>query len=196
MPLPVKDSGAGGSQYGTGVFINHVTIREAYDLSGEKPSFLTNTPDLWIQLKLDVGRDFFPEMNFFGDFKRDDSRQISDWGSAFKVRNLFTSLGITGQLTPEGKFPSAMVEALPGKSFYRLQYVSRERDDGKLGYSDWSDDIETENPENLAKKFFKSVERGYPKNYHPELVDNDDDMDFPPKQEAPAKPTQGDPREL
>ena len=183
MGLPVQPDS--GSAYGTGVFVNKVAIAEVHDMSGKKPDFLENTPDLWVQLKLDVGQDFQPEFNVFGDFKRDDqTRQIADWGSAFKIKNLFTNLGITGELNDDGSIPEEMLKQLPGKEFFRLQYVSRIKDDGKPGYSDWTDQIEATDPKRLANAFFKSVDRGYPKNYRPDLLDEDDATDFPPKEDT------------
>jgi hypothetical protein len=176
MALKVTKDSAGGSKYGTGVFINKVTIAGVENLSGKCPDFLRSAPDVWLKLTLDVGRSFQPTMDFFGEFKRDDqTREIIDWGSAFKVKNLLANLGIEGNLGEDGSLPKAMIEQLVGKEFYRLQYVSKLKENGKLQYSDWTDAVETENPERLAKAFLKSVERGYPRNYSPDLVDSGSD---------------------
>jgi hypothetical protein len=173
MALKISnDSNNGTETYGIGVFINKVTVASAEDRSGQKPVFLQSAPDVWIELTLDIGRGFRPRMSFFGDFKRDDqTREITDWGSAFKVKNLFANLGIEGDINEDGTIPSSMLEKLPGKEFYRLKYASKIRNDGKVQYSDWTDRVDVDNPKRLAQAFFKSVDRGYPRNYRPELVD-------------------------
>jgi hypothetical protein len=171
MTLKITNDNRQGNKYGIGIFISKVQIVNAVNRSGERPEFLRNTPDIFIELKLDVGKDFQPTMSFFGDFKRDPrSGEILDWGSAFKIRNLFSAFGIEGEVAENGTISDGLVNRLFGKEFYRLQYVSGEKYDGKLKYSDWTDQIEIENPDNLARAFFRSVEKGFPKNYKPELL--------------------------
>jgi hypothetical protein len=169
------------SKYGPGVFITEATIIDAQDHSGTKPSFLSNTPDVYVVITLDVGREFTPEMSFFGDFKRDDKnpKVIVDWGSAFKIRNLFSACGVHREINDDGTIPPEMIQELIGKKILRLQYISGTKDNGKLKYSDWSEQVfeATGDPKKLAELFFKSVDRGYPKNYSPEVLTEDDSFD-------------------
>jgi hypothetical protein len=165
------------SSYGPGVYISEATIVSAEDKSGTKPEFLSSTPSLYIAIKLDIGKDFQPEMSFFGDFKRDEQNPavIVDWGSAYRVRNLFTAAGIHRNINEDGSIPQDMIEDLIGKKILRLQYVSGRKDNGKLKYYDWNDMVlgAKDDPKRFADLFFKSVERGYPKNYSPEALAED-----------------------
>jgi hypothetical protein len=169
------------SAYGPGVYVSEATIIDAQDHSGTMPSFLKTIPDIYLVVTLDIGKDWTPEMSFFGDYKRDERNPevIVDWGSAFKVRNLFTACGIHRELNDDGTIPKDMVNDLIGKKILRLQYVSGARENGRLKYSDWSEQVlpANEDPKKLADLFFKSVQRGYPKNYSPDVLAGDDSFD-------------------
>ncbi len=169
------------SVYGPGVFISEATIIDAQDHSGTMPSFLKTIPDVYLVVTLDIGKDWTPEMSFFGDFKHDDKnpKVIVDWGSAFKVRNLFTACGIHRNINDDGTIPGDMVKDLTGKKILRLQYVSGVRENGKLKYSDWTEQVlaADEDPKKLADLFFKSVQKGYPRNYAPDVLAEDDSFD-------------------
>jgi hypothetical protein len=169
------------SAYGPGVYVSEVTIIDAQDHSGTMPSFLKTIPDIYLVVTLDIGKDWTPEMSFFGDYKRDERNPevIVDWGSAFKVRNLFTACGIHRELNDDGTIPKDMVNDLIGKKILRLQYVSGARENGRLKYSDWPEQVlpANEDPKKLADLFFRSVQRGYPKNYSPDVLAGDDSFD-------------------
>jgi hypothetical protein len=178
MKLKIQQNSTNGSKYGTGIFINKVRIIGVTDRTGEKPSGFSTTPDLWLVLTLDIGKEFNPEMSFVGNFKRDnDTNEVTDWGSATTIKYLFVYLGIEGSLTEKDTLPHDMLKQLLGKEFYRLQYISRKRQDGKLIYADWYR-IDTDNPERLARAFFKSLEKGYPKDYNPHLLDQTEEADL------------------
>lgn len=169
------------SVYGPGVFISEATIINAQDHSGTMPSFLKTIPDIYLVLTIDIGKEWTPEMSFFGDYKRDERSPevIVDWGSAFKIRNLFSACGIHREINDDGTIPGDMVKELTGKKILRLQYVSGVRENGKLKYSDWTEQVlpADGDPRKLAELFFKSVERGYPKNYSPDVLVEDDSFD-------------------
>ena len=169
------------SVYGHGVFISEATIINAQDHSGTMPSFLKTIPDIYLVLTIDIGKEWTPEMSFFGDYKRDERSPevIVDWGSAFKIRNLFSACGIHREINDDGTIPGDMVKELTGKKILRLQYVSGVRENGKLKYSDWTEQVlpADGDPRKLAELFFKSVERGYPKNYSPDVLVEDDSFD-------------------
>jgi hypothetical protein len=167
-------TGRTSSNYGTGVFIGRATIVEARDVSAEGLPFLTRQPDVAIVIKLDIGKEFQPEMSFFGNFKRDERNGlITDWGSAFHISNLFDACGVLGEINDDGTIPQAMLDQLVGREILRLQYVSGFRNDGKVRYSDWNTVLSgSSKPEKLAKLFEESVAKGYPKNYSPEVLDN------------------------
>ena len=192
MGLSTKST---NTQYGADVFVNKATIIGATDMSADGLSFLQSPVDVAIVLTLDIGKDFNPEMSFFGNYKRDEQNGlIVDWGGAFSIRNLFTACGVDSEINDDGSIPPELLSQLVGKEILRLQYVSglRQKDD-KPKYSDWTQTVLAGNdkPEKLAKLFEASVAKGYPKNYSPEVLssngasasDDGGDMAIP---EAPA----------
>jgi hypothetical protein len=172
----------GNSVYGPGIFISEATIIDAQDHSGTMPSFLKTIPDIYLVVTLDIGKEWTPEMSFFGDFKRDrkNPNEIVGWGSAFKIRNLFTACEIHRELNDNGTIPKDMVNDLIGKKILRLQYVSGARENGRLKYSDWTEQVlpANEDPKKLADLFFKSVQRGFPRNYAPDVLNEDDSFNM------------------
>jgi len=129
--------------------------------------------DIGIVLVLDIGRDFRPELIIGGQFKRDaNSGDVVGWGSAFVVQEALSRLGFTGKLDQGNKIPSTVLAGVKGKVILRLSYVSGTRDSGKLRYSDWSQIGTPEAGEGeLVNRFRKSLSRGFPRNYRPELID-------------------------
>jgi hypothetical protein len=179
--------------YGPGVFISEATIIDAQNHSGTAPSFLQNIPDVYLVVTLDIGKDWTPEMSFFGDFKRDrqDPTAIVGWGSAFKIRNLFTACGIQREINDDGTIPEDMVNDLIGKKILRLQYVSGARENGRLKYSDWTEQVLAagEDPKKLADLFFKSVQRGFPRNYFPDVLNENDSFNTRESESGVAIPS-------
>lgn len=161
------------NKYGPGIFVNKATIVDAVDISGQAYGYMQNPCDIGIVLVLDIGRDFQPELIIGGLFKRDvNTGEVVAWGSAFIVQEALSRLGFTGRLDPGNKIPKAALSALKGRPILRLSYVSGTRENGKLKYSDWSQIGVPESGESeLVGRFRKSLSRGFPKNYRPELVD-------------------------
>ena len=172
MTLTCKNPFAKTS-YGPGIYVNTVTILAAEDISGTALPFMENPFDIAIRLILDVGRDFQPELVIGGQFKRDaSSGEVIGWGNAFVVQEALSRLGYTGPPDPNNSIPPSVLETLVGKQFLRLSYTSGVKDTGKLRYSDWNQIASVEDgAENLVKRFKRSLTRGYPKNYHPEVLD-------------------------
>lgn len=156
-----------------GVFISEVEIVDAEDISGEVLPHLQQPFDIGVRLKLEIGRSFQPEFVIAGNFKRDElSGEVIGWGSAFVVQEALSRLGFKGDLEPDNRIPEGVVPSLVGKRFLRLSYVSGLKENGKLRYNDWNM-IATleEGAESLLKRFERSLSRGYPRNYRPELMD-------------------------
>ena len=165
----------GSNSYGKGIFINLVKIVEVEDVSGTTLPFLQDPVDIGIKLKLDIGRDFQPDLYIAGSFERaQGTDEVIGWKSGFVVQDALFRLGYTGTLSPNNSIPQHVLPTLVGKQFYRLSYVSRVKNGGKPGYSDWNMIASVdEGPQSLAARFQKSLQKGYPKNYHPELLDRD-----------------------
>ena len=160
------------STYAPGIFINQVTVVGAVDVSGTQLPFMERPIDIGLKLTLDIGRDFQPELLIAGNFKRDPkSNEVVGWGSAFVVQEALARLGYTGTLEGDNRIPADVLAEVVGKHIYRLSYVSGQKDGGKLRYSDWNQ-IATleEGGDDLLARFKKSLTRGYPKNYKPDLL--------------------------
>lgn len=159
--------------YGPGIFVSEATVIAAKDESGQLQSFLNRTFDSAIRLTVDIGREFFPEILIAGDFKRNtDTNEIIGWGGAFVVQEALSRLGYTGDLVEGNTIPPDVIESLVGKPFYRLSYISGVKDGGKLRYSDWNQIAALEEgAESLASRFKRSLTKGYPRNYHPDIMD-------------------------
>jgi hypothetical protein len=178
----------GPKTYGPGVYINRVRIINAEDVSGQELTFSDLPYDIAIKLTLDVGRGFNPSMLIGGNFTRNPgTEEVTGWGGAFVIQDALSRLGYKGDLDPENKIPLAVLEGIIGKEFLRLSYVSGERDDGKLRYSDWHQIASVEEtPDSLAVRFKRSLTKGYPRNYRPVLVE-------PVSRQAPALTAVDDP---
>jgi hypothetical protein len=127
--------------------------------------------DIGIKLTLDIGREFQPELTIAGNFKVTDG-EVTGWGSAFAVQEAFSRLGYEGALDDGNRIPQGVLETFIGQKILRLSYVSGTKPDGRLRYSDWNliGSVE-EGAHALVKRFKKSLAKGYPKNYRPELLE-------------------------
>ncbi len=156
-----------------GVFISQVSVVNVENISGQQPPYMERPIDLGLKLTLNIGRDFQPDLIIAGNFKRDaQSNDVIGWGSAFVVQDILSRLGYSGILQEGNVLPQEALDFLLHKSFYRLSYVSGVKDNGRLRYTDWNQ-VATldEGAESLVNRFKKSLCKGYPKNYHPEFMD-------------------------
>lgn len=161
------------NNFGPGIFISRVTILKAEDVSGQELPFLQNPYEVGLKLTLEVGQDFHPEMTIGGQFKRDPSTgEVIGWGSGFVVQDALSRLGYKGPLDEGNILPQAVLEGLVGKEFIRLSYVSGIRDGGKAKYSDWNMIASVDDgAHSLVRRFKRSVSRGYPRNFHPDVLE-------------------------
>ena len=160
------------NEYGPGILVNEVTIADVGDVSGETGPFFDRPWDIGVRLFLEVGRDFQPELVSAGEFKRNAKGEVIGWGSAFVVQEALMRLGYSGDLDSANRIPFKVLQSLVGKKFLRLTYVSRLNDKGRVKYTDWNQ-IGTleEGPAELVNRFKRSLSRGYPKNYRPEVLE-------------------------
>ena len=167
--------------YGPGIFVNEVTIADAQDVSGTSLPFMAQPVDIGIKLVLEIGRDFQPEMTIAGNFKRDlETGEVVGWGGAFIVQEALARLGYIGELDKNNRIPPDALADLVGKKFLRLSYVSGIGKTNAKRYSAWNlIGSPDEGAESLVARFKKSLTRGYPKNYRPELLEE-------PVREGPA----------
>lgn len=198
--MPHKELGFGdgqsgaGNQVAPGVYINEATIAKVKDISGIIAADWQQRPfDIGLQLVLEIGRDFQPTMTIGGDFKRATDGSITDWGTAWPVRALMDALKVKGKLV-KGKLPKEVLQQMVGLKILRLSYVrgKNKKDETKLSYADWNTVALAGNgaAADLLKAWEKSRAKGYPKNYHPELMSKPEDATFSPsdfkqKEETP-----------
>lgn len=178
MGLEVKkqEYNGGNNSFLDGTFVGVATIQSAVSVSGTDV-FNSGTPvDCGIKLTLDVGRDWYPDMTFYGNFKEKDGKL--DWGSAFIVREFLTTMGLEGNLNEDGSIPEEMLNNLVGRKIIRLTYVrGYDTTKDKKQYSDYKfiavvDDFD--NQEQVAKaakkltdKFIRDVKANRVRNFNP-----------------------------
>lgn len=112
------------------------------------------------------GNTFTPKLTLSGNFQRDNGN-ISAWGSAFRIREVFDCAGVDVKYDNSGELGADSVENLVGKEIYTLRYVAKDKN-GNRTYYTW--DRVGNSEEDVKQKFNESVNKGYPKNYSPELV--------------------------
>lgn len=171
--MGLKYTGSAGA-FAPGVFINKVKIASIVDVSGVADPF-GNTYDLSIEVKIDIGKVFQPTQRFKGNLEYDAvSHQPIGFGTARGVGQFFQALGVTLELDETNRIPADTLVAAQGREYYRLQYLSAVKEDGKLKYSDFSNVIGTDkDPKLLFAQFERGLkkEKPYPNNFHPELLE-------------------------
>ena len=173
------------NQVRPGVYVGEATIVKATDISGKIVGDWMQRPyDCGVQLKLEIGKDFQPDLTIGGNFARAEDGSIVKWGGAFTVKQLFDNLQIKLGKIVAGKLPKDGVPQLTGKKILKLSYVTgkNKKDDTKLSYGTWNTVMLAGNGAEpaLLAQWDRSVKKGYPKNYHPEIM-NTQDVSFTPE---------------
>lgn len=172
-----------GGSFMPGVFIKEATIIYAVDISG-KPTYQDNPEsirDLAVEVEFDIGKEWTKKVVFKGNLKLDPKspKIVTDWGSAFVVKDLFMKTHCFSSLTKEElkeklfsfsqkDIPADFLLKIKGKKVFILDYVKGISEDGRLKYGTWN--IVDTDPDILQQLFSKSVAKGYPGNYKPELL--------------------------
>ena len=161
-------------KYMQGVFVNDVKIVSVEPCYDGKVWQKQYKDDLGVDVTLDIGRDFQPVMYIGGSFKKNDFGDVEGLGSAVKVKFFFNELGINvddAELMSKA-LSDDVVSQCTGKTFQRLSYVTKRKDNGKLQYSDFQNILGEGKPKSeLIDKFKESVANGWIKSYKPELMD-------------------------
>lgn len=161
---------------GTGIpspkntFVRVGVITEATQNQDYKPHESFRDPvDIGIEMKVAVDDlPFEPNLSVMGNFARDaQTRDISGWGSAFKVADLFAVLGFDMdalELDANNRIPEDYMKGLIGKKITYLSYVT---DQGKV--RNWDRFCSADMAETFGDFFMSDWENsGYPKNFDPE----------------------------
>ena len=150
-------------------FIQQATIR------GVKPTYNTEVfgidRDVDLSILLQIvkrnGQSYSYTLNIRCNYQKDDSGSIIGWGSAFKLSKLFIVAGIEGALNEDGTIPEDLLESLIGRSIYVLSYLTGLRDDESLKYQMW--DVVEKDRQSIISEFESALQKGYPRNYAPEV---------------------------
>ena len=130
--------------------------------------------DLAIKITFEIGQDFQPERVIGGAFKRDPEGRPSGWGGAFKIPELFETVGVSFELNGREEIPYTALEAMIGKELLYLRYVAAEKEDGSRQYYNYDRFAPPGREEDLETKFLNDVDQGYTKGYRPELITQGD----------------------
>ena len=164
----MKLSVTGGKPKDIYVSTHEITkVEIEYDVVSEFNDAITN--DIAMKVYYDAGFDEPVILYINGNFKRDEiSNEIIGWGSAFKIKDFFFNCKVKGDLTDDNKIPEEWIDMVVGQEIAILRYIKSE-EDGKYKYNKW--DIIGTDEEKLKAKFIKEYsEKGYPKAYSPELL--------------------------
>ena len=128
--------------------------------------------DVDLSVLLDIyrknGTTYEFQLNIRGTFKKDHSGKIIGWGSNFKIQKLFQSLKVNGVVNSDGTISQSSLDALVNKEVFALSYLSGKKEDGSNRYQMW--DILSDGKESLDDDFQYSNDRGYPRNYKPDML--------------------------
>ncbi len=151
-------------------FVQKATIKGIQILYSNEVFGIVWDVDLCLLLEIHKrnGSTYEYQLNIRGCFKKDQSEKIIGWGSNFKIQKLFQSLKVNAVVAADGTIPQNSLDALIGNEVSVLSYISGLKEDGSHKYQMW--DILSDNRTNLEDDFQYSNDRGYPKNYQPELL--------------------------
>ena len=123
--------------------------------------------DIDLSILLDVekknGEIYIYTMNIRANYQRDDSGNITGFGSAFKVARLFERLGISGKINADGVIPEDYLQQVIGRNICVLFYRTGYREDGNVKFQAW--DILDIDKNSLLAEFDAAQVKGYPRNY-------------------------------
>tara|TARA_R100001594_G_C4015669_1_gene258016 strand:- start:479 stop:1066 length:588 start_codon:yes stop_codon:yes gene_type:complete len=160
------------SKHADNIFLNTVKIHECNIQYGVKLDWQKTADDISITLKLDVGRDFMPELYIGGQFKTDElSGEVSGWGTAYKVKLLFDAIGFPlrlskGKTKEHQRLPEDAPNILNGKEFVRLSYKStRLKQNGDNRINDWQQVAKIGDEKDLKDAFHKAVSNNWVKDF-------------------------------
>ena len=136
-----SSSNSGGSS--SNVIVQKVKIVKFDVTYGQKRDWQNFADDIGIDLVLDIGQDFQPNMYIGGSFTTDEMNgDIVGWGRAYKVKMFFDAIGLPirlakGTVVADNKLPANASDQIVGKEFLRLSYLSTKlKSDGKNRWKD------------------------------------------------------------
>jgi hypothetical protein len=169
-------NGRKSEQVMKGVYLSEVEILDVVDKS--QVDIYGKTYDLAIKLLLKDG-EYEKKKTLKGNFTRVDGL-VKDWGGAFTIDNLIKALGIYEKFSKselddvmvsfeQSKVPASIIKLLKGNKVFSISYL-KGIEDGKKKYGAYSKVLPDK--EKLVESFKADIAKGFPSDYHPELVED------------------------
>ncbi len=163
-----SDSGS-ENNLGDNVWYNKGTIKSAVDTSDEVVNFGNGDVKWDIAVLLEIaidGLQYPKKVTVSGNFRKDHTGSVVDWGGAFKVQKLFQAAGIAGELV-NNKLTQEILTSLLNKE---VSFINYKKKDGK--FATWNRFYPVNAPKEVIKKdFLKDRARidkgGWTNNYDP-----------------------------
>jgi|TARA_B110000263_G_scaffold219542_1_gene206846 hypothetical protein len=169
MSLSLAGSNGSSSEgyMGNGVYVDEVQIKKVSDVTS-KETERGFKRDISIALKvLVLKNDWERTVTIGGNYKRDPiTKEVTDWGGAFKLKDLFIACGLTDkdmdeEIDANGVPSSKLLDRCVSHNLKTLTYTNVK---GK--YSTWNSVTGADRDSVKFKEYFMSqVAKGYPKNY-------------------------------
>tara|TARA_B110000263_G_scaffold249826_1_gene268743 strand:- start:701 stop:1291 length:591 start_codon:yes stop_codon:yes gene_type:complete len=169
MGLSLSGSNGSSSEgyMGNGIYVDEVEIKTVSDVTKQE-SEKGFKRDISIALKvLVLKNDWERTVTIGGNYKRDEqTKEVTDWGGAFKLKDLFIACGLTNKdmdehIDANGVPSKDLLERCVSHKLKTLTYTNVK---GK--YSTWNSVTGADRDSVKFKEYFMSqVAKGYPKNY-------------------------------
>lgn len=178
MSLKLNTGNGSEGYLGDGIYVDDAEIISVSDLSGKTTQFQQYASDLCLEVKVKLLKnDWEKTFNVAGNFARDAStKEVTDWGGAFKVRDFFVNAGMKDQLEEllsemeKGSIPAKLSHDIIGKAIRILSYRNKK---GKT--STWNQISSPLRKKEAFKDYFmkeynkskKKPKGPWPSNYEP-----------------------------
>ena len=178
MSLKINTGNSSDGYLGDGIYVDDAEVISVNDLSGKTTQFQQYASDLCLEVKVKLLKnDWEKTFNVAGNFARDPStKEVTDWGGAFKVRDFFINTGMKDQLEEllsemeKGNIPSKLMFDVVGKAIRILSYRNKK---GKT--STWNQVSSPSRKKEAFKDYFvkeynkskKKPKGPWPSNYEP-----------------------------
>tara|TARA_R100000750_G_C2323125_1_gene87083 strand:- start:341 stop:961 length:621 start_codon:yes stop_codon:yes gene_type:complete len=179
MALQLKSGNGSEGYLGNGIYVDDAEVISVSDLSGKTTKFQQYASDLCVEVTVKLLKnDWEKTFNVAGNFARDVStKEVTDWGGAFKVRDFFVNAGLKSELEEllsemeQGSIPPSLMSSVIGKAIRILSYRNKK---GKT--STWNQVSTPLRKQEAFKEYFlkeynrsKQKPKGpWPSNYEPD----------------------------
>lgn len=174
-----------------GILIGKFKIAKVIDISGVPYEKSGWAPDLGLRVEFEYKKDKPMILNLHA-WIEDGEVKGGDYCSVYQF--ISTAKGKTFDRYEDFTIPQDELDSVVGKEIYILKYANdtyTDKNSGKerISFQTW-DYISKKGEEDLLEKFHKSLERGFPKDFNPDLednYDNDEDASFDPSKFSDKK---------